>query len=203
MILDTAKKPGKVVTRLPFSAACKSISQEGQVGRFVHCLCLRDYHSLCNNHGTIPCVVAHLPCKFYTMLAYNYGHPTLLLLHTPNISNLLFAPSRPQNLIISFLLIMSNFDDVTIFVYQKTFHLSTCQDIIIFAKFSKEKEKEIFSQVESYLVFIRVLSFLGQRLKSIHALFYFCLSFLDLLGQVMHFSKFSFANLINAYFKLL
>ncbi len=90
MILDSAKKPGKVVMQLswlPFSAACKSISQEGEVGPFVHCLCLRDYHSLCNNHGTIPCVVAHLPCKFYTMLAYSYGHPTLLLLHTQNFKS--------------------------------------------------------------------------------------------------------------------
>jgi hypothetical protein len=73
--------------------------------------------------------------------------------------------------------------------------------LLFFENFSKDF---FFSpQVESLLVVIRVLSFLGQRLKSIHALFHFCLSFLDLLGLVMHFSKFSFANLINAYFKLL
>lgn len=101
--------------------------------------------------------MAHLPCKFYTMLAYNYGHPTLLLLHTPKISNLLFARSRPQNLITWFLLIISNFNDVLIFVHQKKFHLSTCQDIIIFLQsFPKEKKKK-----KSFLKLKLTMSSLG------------------------------------------
>jgi hypothetical protein len=142
MILDTAEKTwksGDAIELVTFFSCLQKYFIGGEVGPFVHCLCLRDYHSLCNNHGTIPCVLAHLPCKFYTMLAYNYGHPTLLLLHTPRTSIFFLAPSRPQNVITSFLLIISNFNDVTMFVHQNKFHLSTCQDIIIFFKVFKRK----------------------------------------------------------------
>jgi hypothetical protein len=59
--------------------------------------------------------------------------------HTQNFIFFFLAPSRPQNLITSFLLILSNFNDVTMFVHQNKFHLSTCQDIIIFFKVFKRK----------------------------------------------------------------
>ncbi len=89
MILDTAKKPGKVVMQLswlPFSAACKRISYEGQVGPFVHCLCLRDYHTTmdilhycCCTHQKFQIyILLHLDLKISSLHSFSL-YPTSMM----------------------------------------------------------------------------------------------------------------------------
>jgi hypothetical protein len=56
--------------------------------------------------------------------------------------------------------------------------------------------------LKNYLVLIGVFIFLGRILVSKQVNFHSYLSFPNFLGQVMHFYKFIWANLIETYFKL-
>jgi len=59
------------------------------------------------------------------------------------------------------------------------------------------------SKNQTNYVFTKVFSFLGLKLASMQALFHFLCPLLNFFGQVMHFCKFAYVDLINAYFKFL
>jgi DNA-binding transcriptional regulator WhiA len=55
----------------------------------------------------------------------------------------------------------------------------------------KAHKNEYFKKQKNYLNFIKIFNFLGQIPKFMQALFHSLFPFLDFLGHVMHFCKFS------------
>ncbi len=68
---------------------------------------------------------------------------------------------------------------------------------------NNEKELKQYSKLKAYLVFTRMFNVFGQIIVSTQALFHSCLPFLDFLGEIMHFCKYAWIDLMDIYFKFL
>jgi hypothetical protein len=58
-------------------------------------------------------------------------------------------------------------------------------------------------KLKIYLIFIKVFNFLGGKPKFTHVFSHFCLPLPNCFGQVMHFYKFPWTNLMHTYPKSL
>jgi hypothetical protein len=60
-----------------------------------------------------------------------------------------------------------------------------------------------YNTLNNFLIFSRIVNFLGGSFEFEQAVFHFYLSFLDFLTQVIHFCKFDWTNLIETNLRFL
>ncbi len=66
--------------------------------------------------------------------------------------------------------------------------------------FKKWKKTQTILKIKAYLVFPIIFLVLSQITVSTQVLFHSCLPFLDFLGEVMHFCKYAWIDLMDTYF---